>query len=146
MSQVVAFFDLDRTLIDVNSAVLFAQYERRHRRISVWQMLTAVVYSSLYHLNLLDMEMAYLKAVRHYQGQKEVDIDSNTREFFFQEVETRLQPGARKALEDHRNAGHKLVLLSTSSYYQARVAAEVWGLDDYIANYFPAKNGVLEGV
>ncbi|SMF62154.1 HAD family hydrolase [Pseudobacteriovorax antillogorgiicola] len=145
MTRVVAFFDLDRTLIDVNSAVLYAKYERRHKRISLWQMWTAVFYTSLYHLNLLDMELAYLKALRHYKGQCEKDVDKNTREFFYQEVHKRLQPGAQRALDFHRKAGHQLVLLSTSSVYQARAAAEAWGLDDVIANRFPTDKGFLNG-
>lgn len=145
MSQVVAFFDLDRTLIDVNSAVLYAKYERRHGRISGWQLFTALIYSTLYHLNLLDMEAAYSNALKHYKGVEEVSIDENTRTFFMEEVNHRLQPGAKKALEFHRSRGHKLVLLSTSSNYQAKAAAESWGLDDYIANKFPAQDGLLKG-
>lgn len=146
MSQVVAFFDLDRTLIDVNSAVLYAKYERKHKRISNWQMVVALTYSTLYHLNLLDMELAYGKALAHYKGTSERLVDENTRSFFLSEVRDRIQPGALEALELHRQQGHLLVLLSTSSSYQAKIASETWGLDDYIANRFPAgDNGLLTG-
>ena len=145
MTRVVAFFDLDRTLIDVNSAVLYAKYERKRKRICLWQMVTAVVYSALYHLNLLNMEQAYVKALQHYKGQPEKIIDKNTREFFFSDVHGRLQPGAKKALDYHKAKGHELVLLSTSSCYQARAAAEAWGLDDFIANRFPIEEGKLNG-
>ena len=145
MTQVAAFFDLDRTLIDVNSALLYAKYERRQKRIGLFQLLTTSIYSVLYHLNILDMEAAYSKALKNYAGISESEMERNVREFFFEEVDSRLQPGARRALDFHRSQGHQLVLLSTSSSYQAQAAVESWGLDDAIANRFPSENGLLTG-
>lgn len=144
-AQIAAFFDLDRTLIDVNSAVLYAKFERRHGRISLHQLLTTAFYTGLYHLNVLDMERAYQRATRHYKGASEMELAQRTAEFFQQEIEHRLQPGARQALADHRERGHQLVLLTSSSSYQAQAATKRWGLDHWIANQFPANNGLLEG-
>lgn len=145
MGSGVAFFDLDRTLIDVNSAVLYARFEKRHGRISVRQMITALFYSTMYHFNLLDMEAAYENALSAYRGVPEAEVEANTQQFFEEEVRSRLQPGAVRAMEYHRSLGHELVILSTSSLYQARAAAEAWDMDDCIANRFPANNGRLEG-
>lgn len=144
--QVVAFFDLDRTLIDVNSAVLYARHERDHKRISNWQLFTTAVYTGLYHFNLLDMNKAYSRAISYYRGLEEETLDSRSREFFHQKVRHRLQPGAQKAIEEHRSKAHLLVLLTSSSSYQARAACEAWGFDDWIANRFPTcKQGKLLG-
>lgn len=145
MFKVVAFFDLDRTLIDVNSAVLYALYERRHGRIGILQVLSTLAYTALYHLNLLNMEEAYRRALRYYRGIPEVDMDRNVRKFFSDEIEGRLQPGAKRILDYHKSQGHGLVLLSTSSQYQAQAAADAWGLDAAIANSFPTQNGRLTG-
>jgi HAD superfamily hydrolase (TIGR01490 family) len=143
--KIAAFFDLDRTLIDVNSAVLYAKFEKRHNRINYRQLFMSIFYTGLYHLNLLDMESAYQKVTQHYKGMLEQELAERTLAFFSAEVEPRLQPGARQALADHRQRGHRLVLLTSSSCYQAMAACQSWGLDHWIANQFPSKDGILDG-
>lgn len=143
--KAAAFFDLDRTLIDVNSAVLYARFELRAGRISKWQMVRTIAHTLLYHLNLLDMEKSYLSALAHYRGTAEAELAERTQHFFASEVETRLQPGAKRALEKHRLDGHPLVMLSSSSSYQAAIASRVWGLDDWIANRFDTEDGRMLG-
>ena len=51
-----SFFDLDRTLIDVNSGVLWAKYERRLGNISGWAMARVGFWNLMYHLSLIDMD------------------------------------------------------------------------------------------
>lgn len=140
-----AFFDLDRTLIDVNSAVLYAKFEKRHNRISNWQLFSSLIYTGLYHFNLIDIERAYEQASSHYKGVSESQMRERTRQFFLEEIKHRIQPGATQALSSHKAQAHKLVLLSTSSSYQAELAANSWGLDHWIANRFPTINGTLDG-
>jgi HAD superfamily hydrolase (TIGR01490 family) len=132
-----AFFDLDRTLIGVNSGYLYALYERRHGRIGKRQFLRATFWLGLYHLAVIDMERAFGEAVRHYQGVPSTLLFERTREFFEQEVVTTLQPGAVEALSHHRAQGHALVLLTASSPYMSRLACERWELDDWLCNQFP---------
>ncbi len=143
--RAAAFFDLDRTLIDVNSAVLYARFERRAGRISAWQLLQTVANTLLYHLNLLDMQKAYAAAVAHYRGVPEQDIRERAQLFFAHEVKGRLQPGAQASLASHRRQGHPLVMLSSSTCYQAAIATQTWGLDDWIANRFETMEGRLSG-
>jgi HAD superfamily hydrolase (TIGR01490 family) len=131
-----AFFDLDRTLIDVNSARLYADHERRAGRLSAWQMVQAGVWMGLYHFSLVDMRHSLKRAIHHYRGMKAATLDARTREWFFAEVEHRLRPGAMTALEAHRKAGEKLVLLTASSSFMAQVVCETWNLDGWIANRF----------
>lgn len=136
MSRLAAFFDLDRTLIDVNSAILWALSERRERSLSTGQVLRVLYWGALYHLSLVDVEAAFAVALAHYRSLPTADLDRRTREWFAREVSPRLRPGALPILQEHRDAGHALVLLTGSSDYAARAAAETWGFDDWIANRF----------
>lgn len=144
-AKTAAFFDLDRTLIDVNSAILYAQYEKRHGRISTRQVLTTIAHSLLYHLNIGSMEKAYSKALEHYKGVLESDLAGWSKSFFEEQVHQRLQPGALPVLEQHKNAGHILVMLTSSSSFQADYATRAWGLDHWIANRFPVEEGRMMG-
>ena len=137
MSGTVAFFDLDRTLIDVNSGLLWARHERRNGHISAVQMVRAVLWTALYHVSVIDMETAVTRALDHYRGVDAEHLAERTRAWFEREVAGRLRPRAAAAMEEHRRRGDALVILTNSSCYEARVAAERWGFDDYLANEFP---------
>ena len=145
MSQIAAFFDLDRTLIDVNSAILYAMYERKHGRISNRMFVEAAFTSLLYHFNLLDMESAYSKATRHYEGALESEINQQTKEFFHSCVAHRIQSRALEVLQDHKASGHISVLLSTTSSFQGKEACKTWGIEHSLTNEFPVTQGRLTG-
>lgn len=146
MARAVAFFDLDRTLIDVNSGLLWAQHERRSGHITRGQMARAVFWSALYHLAAIDMETAVSRALDHYRGVDAGELDARTRSWFEREVALRLRPRAAHAIEEHRRRGDLLVILTNSSSYEARAAAERWGFDDFLANQFPTdERGRLTG-
>ena len=141
-----AFFDLDRTLIDANSGLLWAIHERRERNISLAQLAKAVVWSGLYHLSLIDIERALDQAVAHYRGTARLELEQRTHDWFFEHIDARLRPGAAKAIADHRAQGHKTIILTNASVFEADVACRSWGIDDYLANDFPTdEHGQLIG-
>ena len=146
MGGSVAFFDLDRTLIDVNSGLLWARHERRQGSISRIQMTRALLWTALYHASFIDMEVAMGRALVHYRGVAAEDLDRRTRAWFDQEVARRIRPRAQAAMEEHRRRGDLLVILTNSSCYEAQAATERWGFDDYLANRFPTdQHGRLTG-
>lgn len=137
ISSTAAFFDLDRTLISINSGFDYALYERRRGRITFLQFLRASAWLGLYHLSIIDMQRAFAEAVRHYRGAHAEDLRQITAEFFEEHVAHTIQPGARRILDEHRHQGHELVLLTASSPYMSELAAETLQLDDWICNRFP---------
>lgn len=134
MSRTAAFFDLDRTLIDVNSAILWARAERRDGNLSLLQLIKVLYWAGLYHLSLVNAETTAEVALAHYRHRSVADLERRAREWFHREIRHRLRPGARQALDWHHRAGHLLVLLTTSFHHAAREAAETWGFDAWIAN------------
>ena len=133
----IAFFDLDRTLIDVNSGLLWARHERKQGHISREQMARAIFWTALYHLAAIDMETAMTRALDHYRGVDAGELDRRTRTWFERDVAPRLRPAAGRAVEEHRSRGDALVILTNSSSFEARAAAERWRFDDFLANQFP---------
>ncbi|MGB5809860.1 MAG: HAD-IB family hydrolase [Polyangiales bacterium] len=141
-----AFFDLDRTLLGVNSGTLWAKHELLSGNISPRQFGRVATWNVLYHLALIDMETAFNQAVTHYRGRHYDDLQYETRRWFLREVAHHLRPGASTALAEHRRAGHQLVLLTSASAFASRVAVDTWGLDDFLSNDFPTDDeGKLDG-
>ncbi len=141
-----AFFDLDRTILDVNSGRLYVRNERRLGRISAWQLAESFFWFAMYHLSLLDVEKAYNRALRHYRGLPSELLRERTADWFGREVVERVQPGAVSAFDWHRRQGHPLVLLTSSSCYLAELFADKAELDDWLANRFVVDGaGLLTG-
>ncbi len=131
-----AFFDLDDTLIDGISGVLYARFERREGRITSFQMAQTLLWGALYHVSLMDIERAFERALAYYRGLPEQVLKARTRRWFDSDVTGLLRPGATPVLAEHRAAGRPLVLLTNSSSYMAEMACETWALDDWLSNSF----------
>lgn len=135
--QVAAFFDLDRTLLGVNSGTLWAKHELLQGNISPKQFGRVAIWNVLYHLSIIDIETAFKEAVAHYQGRRYEDLERETKSWFLREVAHHLRAGARRALDEHRKSDHYLVLLTSASAFASRVAIDTWGLHDFLSNDFP---------
>jgi len=129
--RIAAFFDFDRTLIDVNSGSLWMKHERRGGRVTRWQMLVATTFFLRYHLSLIDMEEAMTRALSTIAGKPERELAQRTHDWYHREVRPHLLPAALDAVEHHRAEGHALVLLTTSSPYLSRAVQDDLGLDAY---------------
>jgi HAD superfamily hydrolase (TIGR01490 family) len=141
-----AFFDLDRTLLDVNSGVLWARHELKRRQIGPLQFAQAMGWALAYHLSLVDMNVMYRRALSHYRGKSAREIEAETQRWFLGQVERRLRPGARAALAEHRARGELLVVLTNASPYEAQIAAQRFGMDAWISNvYLEDERGCLLG-
>lgn len=144
-SRVAAFFDLDLTLITVNSGKLWVERERRMGRVSTPTMVRATIYFLLYRLGVLDMEKAMGIALSHYRGVPEEHVRDWTREWYHKEVAQHVAPGARPVIESHREQGHLLVLLTLSSPYEAKEAAAQLGLDHFLSTRYELVDGRFTG-
>lgn len=145
-TKIAAFFDLDRTLLSVNSGTLWAKHELLNGNISPLQFSRVALWNALYHLSLIDIHTAFDEAVAHYRGRHYDDLQDETKRWFLREVAHHLRPGADRALDHHRGQGHRLVLLTSASSFASRVAIDTWGLDDFLSNDFPTDaDGKLDG-
>ena len=140
-----AFFDLDRTLIDCNSATLWVRAEVRAGRLRLVDAAWAVWWIAKYQLGTAKLEGAYEAAVRMLEGQPEALLEERTRTWFDREIAHRLRPGARKALDAHRAAGDRLVVCTSSSTYAADAACRHFGLTDRVATRMQVVDGVFTG-
>ena len=141
----VAFFDLDRTLIAVNSASGWVRREWRQGHVGALDALRATGWIGLYGLGVANMGKVVRAAVATLRGTPEDEIRRRTLVFWEEEVRAQLRPGARAAVERHRQAGDRLVLLTSSSPYLSEPIAAELGLDDWLCNRFEVVDGVFTG-
>lgn len=141
----IAFFDLDRTLIATNSATGWMRRELRLGNINRRDVVRAAGWIGLYQLGFARIESALHDAAATLTGQSEAELRERTLAFWAEEVAQTIRPGAHPVLERHRSEGARLVLLTSSSSYLGEAAAEALGLDAVLSNRFEVRDGVFTG-
>lgn len=142
---VAAFFDLDKTLLTVNSGRLWMQRERRLGRISFYQSLQAVFYFAAYKFGIINMHRAMGKAAMTIRGLPEETVRKWTEDWYEEEVKPTAAPGCWPVIEDHRKQGHLLVLLTSSSPYESGAALRHFELEHALSTHFVIKDGCFTG-
>lgn len=142
----VALFDLDRTLLDCNSGRLWVAHEWRAGRLDLRDLARASWWLARYSLGSdAGLAAAFEAAVARLEGMSEDALRSRTTAWFAREVQHRLRPGARAALERHRAQGDLLVMATSSSTYAGEAAVAAYGLDALIATHFEVVDGCFTG-
>ncbi len=139
------FFDLDGTLLLVNSGKLWLQRERREGRLSAGQLVLAIFYLGAYRFGVIDIDRAMEKALETVKGLPEDEVRGWTEEWYEREVRQYAAPGAWPVIESHRHKGHPLVLLTSSSPYEAAVAREQFGLEHVLSTRYEVRDGRFTG-
>jgi putative phosphoserine phosphatase/1-acylglycerol-3-phosphate O-acyltransferase len=145
--DVVAFFDFDGTVIDGYSAT--AVFKERLRRFDVdlfelWEISSAVVEMRVRGTtvdNLMD------KAVRALAGKTHDELLDQAYRLFRSEIASQIFPQVRTLIAAHRRAGHRVVMSTSATPYQAQPVVDDLNFDDLISTHPEiAEDGVLTGL
>lgn len=140
-----AFFDIDGTLLSVNTAPLYARYMRRHGRARRRDLLRTAFYLAQYRLNLLDIDRAIERVSDVIAGQLEVEVAAFCEQWYAEVVRDYLVPGMQKVLEEHRSLGHRLALLSSSTNYLATPLARDLDVEHLLVTRLEVVDGRFTG-
>ncbi len=142
----IAFFDLDRTLLSINSGTRWVVEELRDGRLTVWEVTRAMYYLGLYRLGWARMEEALVHAISTLKGKTVVEVRQNLESFYERTVRNTYRPGGLKALAEHKQRGDATALLSSTSMYLAEAVARELALDAAFCNRFEVDgDGALTG-
>ncbi|MDJ0394594.1 HAD-IB family hydrolase [Rhodococcus sp. G-MC3] len=140
-----AFFDLDGTLINGFSAK--AVFLERLKTLDVtvnelWEISSAVVEMRMRN-SPVDNLMG--KAVKGLEGRREDDLMEQAYTLFRNEIAPMIYPQARELVEAHRHAGHRLVIATSATPYQAVPVKEDLMFDELLCTTPVVVDGVLTG-
>lgn len=133
----VAFFDIDKTILSVNSAKLWVRYELERGTMSRTDALKGMLWMGLYGLGATRIERAIHNVVAGLKGREEAPIIEDVAAFYDDLIASTIRPGAREAVAMHREQGDAVVLLTSSSNYIAELVAAELACDTYASNRFP---------
>jgi HAD superfamily hydrolase (TIGR01490 family) len=130
----IAFFDLDQTLLCVNSARMWLRREVALGQITKAQAMRAGLWLVRYELGFASVEQAVGRAIASLAGTKARDIRERTESFYERQVRTLFRPGGLMELERRRTENDACVLLTSSSNYLAELVLEELEFDAALCN------------
>ncbi len=145
MAEAAAFFDLDRTLLRGASGPVIGEALKQagvtDRSIPGEQLVYRLY--DLFGENRPSMEVTR-RAVRFAAGWAREQVQEAGR-IAAEVLATTIQPFARPIFDEHRAAGRRLVLATTTPYDLVKPLADALGFDDVIATRYGERDGHYDG-
>jgi len=94
----------------------------------------AIYWSAMYKLAVLDMDAVFTKLIADLEGDLEADMVAKCEIWHRDHVALEVAPGARVAIERHREVGDLIVLATGSTQYAARPVAKGVGIDHVLSS------------
>jgi HAD superfamily hydrolase (TIGR01490 family) len=141
----IAFFDVDKTLLGVNSARLWIARERTLGFVTRMEVARAAGWLFLYELGFADVTDVLREAALQLRGVEEKPVIDRTMAFWHDDVFALFRSRARAVVEEHRARGDLLFLLTSSSNYLSAPIADELRMDGFCANRFVVADGKFTG-
>ncbi len=142
---VAAFFDVDGTLIAKNSGPLYMKFLRQRGEIRRRDALRTLYFYLRYRLNLLDIERAVERSSAWIRGRSEAEIAAHCRLWYRDMVRQYLQPEMVRRVRVHREQGHLVAILSSTTNYLAEPLAEELEIDHLLVSRLIVRDGRFTG-
>ena len=143
--RIAAFFDVDHTLLDVNSGRSWLRHAWRTGKVRPMRALQAVGWLIRYRLALLDLESVSARVALDYKGVRVADIDAEVREWFYRDIVQHVCVEGREHVADHLQRGHVVTLLTSGTRFSATPLAEMLNVPHVLCTDIETIDGVITG-
>jgi HAD superfamily hydrolase (TIGR01490 family) len=140
-----AFYDLDHTILDGNSATHLVIEARRCGVMNEKQYRHAVWLSILYKLHIGDPIRMIDRMLSWLKGLKEADVIALAQETFDSIIKEAIRPRILETIQEHRSQNGAIVLLSSATTPICLAVTRYMELDEMICTHLESKNGILTG-
>lgn len=141
----VAFFDIDKTLLTVNSSIPLILTSYKRGLMKTTDLLKAVWLSIVYKLRIRNAIDATEAMAFWLKGVTETTVAEISRQLVTDKLIPSLRASVLKEIEYHKSKGARMVILSASLSYTCNPLARHLDIDDVICSSMEVKNGVFTG-
>lgn len=150
VSTVVAFYDLDHTIIDTNSNKHWITKEIGAGRVTPKLVFTAIYWFAKYAMGQgQGAEAAGAEAAMAYAGKSSKQLKKEVRDVFDDKLKHRMRPGCGPSMDMHKQRNERIVICTSSWQYAAQYAAYLFGCEtdpeNIISSVMEERNGKLTG-
>lgn len=134
VARKAAFFDMDRTLLRVDSARLYTQYRRDIGEATLLDALRVAVWATQYTFGVIDAPKVARKALESFKGRAESWLLESCVEWFPKYVLPEVQEAGRRAVRQHCEAGDYVAIVTGATRYVAEPVAAELGIPNVICS------------
>ncbi len=145
MSRIVAFFDMDHTVLAASSGVLYLRYLLRHGQVGLPVLLRSLGNAILYRVGLLDYPSVMARLSKDSSGLGVSDLVDLCEHWFRESAVHHISATATERIAYHRDKGHLVVMLSAATPYLVAPVAHYVGCDEYLCTQLEVVDGKLSG-
>jgi len=144
--NVAAFFDFDRTLIEVESGRMALKWMREQGIVMPGYIMKILAAIFLYRLNLFSEERMVRTLLTFYRDKKLSDFQPGSEGFYRDYLRPYLAPNIVDRVHFHREKGHLLVMVSGSLRYLLEPVVKDLGFDHlFCTDLEVGSDGLLTG-
>ncbi len=129
MTRIGAFFDIDHTVLEVNSGTLWIKYQRQMGALTWLQLLQAISWLVEYRFGLLDFDAMTARILANYRGKKVAAVEEEIVAWFHRDVKPWITVEARERILEHQAQGHVVALLSSATQFLCKPVADEVGVE-----------------
>jgi HAD superfamily hydrolase (TIGR01490 family) len=118
-----AFFDMDRTLVRKDTAVLYTRYRRDLGEATMKDALQVGWWAIQYTLGVIDAPRVAVEALQNFKGKEEKWLLDSCEGWFKEYVLPHVQQKGREAVERHREQGDFIAIVTGATRYAAEPLA-----------------------
>jgi HAD superfamily hydrolase (TIGR01490 family) len=141
----VAFFDLDKTIISLNSGSLLVRQAYKNGVMSTGNLINAFFQSYLYKFNLRDTNLIISKMGTWLKGLRQENIEELSKEVVDKYLKGSIRPEIIKEISFHKENNAATVILSSAILSICEPIRRLLGIDDIICTTMEISEGVLTG-
>jgi HAD superfamily hydrolase (TIGR01490 family) len=141
----IAFFDLDRTIISVNSGSFLVRMAYKKKIMSTGNLLNAIIQSYLYKFNLRETNLIILKMGTWLKGLRQETIDDLSREVVDGHLIKSIRPEIVKEIKFHKENNAGIIILSSAMSTICNPVGKYLDADHIICTTMESEQGILTG-
>ena len=141
----IAFYDLDHTILKVNSATHLVNEARKREIMSSKNFRHAIWLSILYKLRIGNSTKMIVRMLSWLKGLREDDINKLCKDVFSKHLVDNIRPEILETIQEHRSNRGGVVLLSSASEPICSQFQDYLNMDDLICSKLESVDGILTG-
>jgi len=144
-SKVGAFFDLDHTLLNQNTGIVWGWMLIKKGKMPVRFFLNAAFFGLLYELKLYSFRQLMKRLFSSVKGKDANEILRLTKKYFAGSKDYLLRPKMLQKIGWHKAQGHKIIIITQSFDFIAKIFAKDLGAIRVYSTEVGIKDGEFTG-
>ncbi|TPV96760.1 MAG: HAD family hydrolase [Myxococcales bacterium FL481] len=144
-TRVAAFFDVDCTLLDVNSGRKWLAHRLRQGRVPIRSLLRSWWWLVQHRLSVLDVDKAAERALEDYRGERVDLLEREVEDWFERDIAPAITARGRQLVDEHQRAGHVVALLSSGPTFSVQQLGRRLGIEHMLCTEPQTHDGIMTG-